>query len=165
MARTRGIAFFEDPSNANRRFERVRWRAMMPPLAQAGLDASRLGQLANRIARMHDAVTARAETIWPDILIPEPKADRIAIRFSALRDEPEEIALRVVARALDHFAEDRLARLERLETCLTALREAAAAGNALTRTLSGCMLVLGRDGVLIVGREPERKRGVHPAPS
>jgi tRNA(Ile)-lysidine synthase len=164
-ARAMGLAFFEDPSNANRRFERVRWRALMPSLAEAGLDAARLGQLASRIARMHDAVTARVDRIWPDIVIPGAGADHIAIRFFDLLDEPDEVALRVVARALDQFAEDRLARLERLETCLTALRDAALAGDALKRTLSGCILALGRDGVLTVGREPERKRGIHPAPS
>ena len=77
------------------------------------------------------AVSAQVDRIWPDIVIPEAGADHIAIRFFALLDEPDEVALRVVARALDQFAEDRLARLERLETCLTALRDAAQAGGEL----------------------------------
>lgn len=164
-AQARNLAFFEDPSNANRRYERVRWRAMMPVLAEAGLDAGRLGQLASRIARLEDAVADRAAQLWPVVSCEREGAGEIEIRFRELAAEPEEIALRVLSRGLDHVSGERLARLERLETCLKALREAAISGRALTRTLSGCLLALRRDGVLVVRREPDRKRGVHPAPS
>lgn len=162
---SRGLAFAQDPSNANRSFERVRWRMLMPTLAEAGLDAGRLGQLASRIARMDDALAQRAQRLWPELAHEDAASDTVALRFQALLDEPEEIALRVVARALDRVAGDRLGRLERLEACLAALREAVRAGDAMTRTLSGCVLALRRDGVLEVRREPVRKRGIHPSPS
>lgn len=164
-AQARGLPFVEDPSNANRRFERVRWRALMPTLAESGLDAGRLGQLASRIGRLEEAVAERARKVWSDVALEDVEPSRVAIRFRDLLQEPEEIALRVVSHALDRVAGERLARLERLETCLAAMREAAREGRRLTRTLAGCMLVLGRDGTLTCGREPERKRGIHPAPS
>jgi tRNA(Ile)-lysidine synthase len=164
-ARARGLPYVEDPSNANRRFERVRWRALMPSLAEAGLEAGRLGLLARRIARMDDALSQRASRLWSELVLPETCADGVALRFTGLLEEPEEIALRVVSRALDHVAGDRLARLERLETCLGSLLAAARAETPATRTLSGCVLALRRDGVLSVRREPPRKRGVHPAAS
>lgn len=164
-ARARGLWCVEDPSNADRRFERVRWRGLMPSLAKTGLDAGRLGALARRAARMDDAVSALAARAFAVTLMPGMGAGSIALRFSALRDEPEEIALRVLDLALDQLAGDRLARLERLETCLQALLEAASAGIATTRTLSGCVLSLRRDGVLVLRREALRKRGVHRAAS
>jgi tRNA(Ile)-lysidine synthase len=162
-AKARGLTFVEDPSNANRRFERVRWRALMPALAEAGLDAGRLGLLARRIARMDDALSQRASRLWSELVLPETRADGVTLRFTGLLGEPEEIAIRVVSRALDHVAGDRLARLERLEACLDSLLAAARAKTPMTRTLSGCVLALRRDGVLSVRREPVRKRGIHPA--
>lgn len=163
--KARGLWFVEDPSNGDRRFERVRWRELMPSLAQTGLDAGRLGLLAQRIARMEDALAERALRLWPDLVVPGVEGEGIALRFANLLQEPEEMALRMLAKALDHVAGDGLGRLERLETCLSSLLDAARAKVAMTRTLSGCVLALGRDGVLTVRREAARKRGVHPAAS
>lgn len=160
--RVRGLGFAEDPSNRDLRFERVRWRALAPALAQAGLDAGRLGLLAARLARMDDALSARVGQLWADLVVRHGDGE-IELRFAALRDEPDEIALRVLARALDGLAGDGLARLERLEACLFALRDGAARGAEVRRTLAGCVLRLGRDGVLYAGCEAPRRRGVHRA--
>jgi len=161
----RGLPFFEDPSNRSIRFERVRWRALMPALADAGLDAGRLELLARRAARVEDALSELAARQWAAVAVNGESADRIELRFNRLLGEPAEITLRVLERALDHIAGDRLARLERLESCVFSLLAAARRQLAMTRTLSGCVLSLRRDGVLMVRREPPRKRGVHPAAS
>lgn len=164
----RGLPFVRDPSNADPRFERVRWRGLTPGLAEAGLTAERFGRLAQRMARLDAAAEQRARQVFAAARLPGAAADGgIRLDVPALMAEPEEIVLRVIGRALDAVggAGDGYGRLERLEDCVQALRGAAAARSAIRRTLSGCMISLGRDGVLLLEREGRRRRGVHPATS
>lgn len=49
--RERGLAWCEDPSNANRDYERVRLREVMPALAAIGLTPEALARSAGRLAR------------------------------------------------------------------------------------------------------------------
>lgn len=167
-AQARGLPFVSDPSNADARFERVRWRELMPALTQEGLTAERFGRLGERMARLEDAVKRRARDVFCAVSLPcEPGEARVRLDFSALMVEPEEIVLRVVGLALDAVsnAGSAYGRLERLEDCVRALLAAARADSAMRRTLSGCMVRLGRDGVLTLEREGARRRGVHPATS
>lgn len=164
-AEARGLPFVRDPSNADTRFERVRWRALMPALAAEGLSAERLATLAARLGRVEAAVEHRVATLLP-LLAPAADAAAARLDLKALAGEPEEIALRLVARGLEGVAGPHggnLPRLERLETCVFALLGAASRGSAMTRTLSGCVLALDREGLLTLSREPTRKRGVRPA--
>jgi tRNA(Ile)-lysidine synthase len=54
-----GITFVDDPSNRDPRFTRPRLRALMPALADEGLDARRLATLARRMRRV-DAGRSRS---------------------------------------------------------------------------------------------------------
>jgi tRNA(Ile)-lysidine synthase len=164
-AQARDLPFVTDPSNGDLRFERVRWRSLMPSLAAEGLSAERLALLAQRIARLDEVAALRAKALLPQLLLPAGAAPVLRLRFDALLAEPEEIVLRVVALALEDFGgKDAAApRLERLEACTEALLGAARAGGRTARTLSGCVLSLGSDGVLSLRREGPRRRGVHPA--
>jgi tRNA(Ile)-lysidine synthase len=166
-AEARGLPFILDPSNADRRFERVRWREAMPVLAEQGLTAERLGRLAERMARLDEAAAQQAGRMLAEVTLPEGGGGGLRLSFAALTGEPAEIALRALALALDAVAPggDSHSRLERLEACGAALAEAARTGLALRRTLSGCVLSLGRDGVLTLQVEPPRRRGVHPSAS
>lgn len=173
----RGLAVVTDPSNGDLRFERVRWRALMPALAQEGLSAERLALLARRIARLDDAAAQRATVLLRDLSLPDlslselPRpvddAPVLRLRFDALLAEPEEIMLRVVAQALELVGGEGGAvhRLERLEACVEALRDAVRNALPARRTLSGCVLSLAADGALTLRREGPRRRGVHPAMS
>lgn len=163
----RGLPFIHDPSNADPRFERVRWRALAPLLAEQGLDAGRLGLLAARMARQDEALSRRASDVLAERLLPPLVAGEVRLAFGPLAEEPEEIVLRVLARALDDMApaSENYGRLERLESCGAALLAARRAGGRLQRTLSGCILTLDRTGVLTLCREGPRRRGVHPATS
>ena len=58
--RDHGWPFFDDPSNADPRFARTRWRAILPQLAAEGLDARRLAKLAERAQQAEDALAAKA---------------------------------------------------------------------------------------------------------
>jgi tRNA(Ile)-lysidine synthase len=166
-AQSKGLAFVTDPSNSDPRFERVRWRELMPDLADQGLSAERLALLARRIARLDDAAHAQAKALLPQLQLAAPmgSAPVLRLRFAALSAEQEEIALRVLALALEQVGAEAGAvpRLERLEACVAALLAAVRAGEGASRTLSGCLLSLGRDGILTLRREGPRRRGVHPA--
>lgn len=163
----RGLSFVTDPSNGDMRFERVRWRALMPSLAEAGLSVERLALLAQRIARLDEAAALRAKALLRELLSPMPAGASpvLRLRFAALSSEHEEIVLRVVALALDAVGAETGAapRLERLEACVETLLRAVRQGARAVRTLSGCVLSLSSDGVLTLRREGPRRRGVHPA--
>jgi tRNA(Ile)-lysidine synthase len=167
-AKARGLPFVWDPSNRDQRFERVRWREVMPVLAKQGLTAERLGRLAERMARLDAAAAWRAGEVLAGVMLPnEPAESGLRLDFSALLAEPEEMVLRVLGLALDAAmaSSDDYGRLERLEACGAALIGAALAGSTLRRTLAGCVITLGRDGVLALQAEPPRRRGVHPSAS
>lgn len=95
-------------------------------------------------------------------------ADERQLDFASLCQEPEEIVIRCLALCLSAARNgeadpDVPLRLARLEDCAQALIAASREGRALRRTLGGFRLLLGRDGVLTLVREGERRRGVHPA--
>ena len=60
-AAAQGWPFVDDPSNADERFARVRWRKLMPLLAEEGLTAERLARLAERAARAEEALDVKAQ--------------------------------------------------------------------------------------------------------
>lgn len=163
-AEARRLSFVRDPSNADQRFERVRWRETLPFLAEQGLTAERFGRLAQRMARLDEAASRRADDVFAAVRLP---GEAMSLRFDALALEPEEIVLRVLARAFDAVSPggEAYGRLERLEDCAQALLGAQRAGTALRRTLSGCIVALRSDGMLTLMPEGPRRRGVHPATS
>ncbi|WP_449255061.1 tRNA lysidine(34) synthetase TilS [Bosea sp. (in: a-proteobacteria)] len=166
-AQARGLAFIRDPSNADPRFERARWRALAPALAEQGLDAARLGRLAARMARQEEALSHRAAAVLAACRLPAGEGGDLRLAFRQLAEEPEELVLRVLASALSEVAPagESYGRLERLEACGAALLAALRAGSAMRRTFFGCILALDRAGVLALRREGRRRRGVHPATS
>src|SRR5438093_6528376 len=56
-----GITFVDDPSNRDPRFTRPRLRALMPALAEEGLDAHRLAMLARRMRRVDETIEAAVD--------------------------------------------------------------------------------------------------------
>lgn len=153
--RERGWPFVEDPSNEAPRFARARLRRIAPLLAAEGLDAARLARLARRAARADDALEAAAASAFARIRIAEAPLTLDGRRLAA---EPEEIALRVLARALREAGggagHDRLLRLEALWARLAPALEA---GTGLRATLAGA-LVEAADGCVRIAPEPPRRR-------
>jgi tRNA(Ile)-lysidine synthase len=162
--RERGWPCVTDSSNLDPRFSRARWRSLMPALAAEGLDATRLGRLAERLARADEALDRAADAAFARTAAGSETGLRLDLR--ALRGEPEEIALRVLRRALGHRSLERdgrseptRLRLERLEECFDALMRAQAGGLPARRTLAGCLLRLDGSGTLTIAREGVRRRG------
>ncbi|WP_164547678.1 tRNA lysidine(34) synthetase TilS [Bosea sp. Tri-49] len=164
----RGLSFVRDPSNDDPRFARIRWRGLLPELAQDGLTAERLGQLARRLARADEALDAFAVRALGDLAC-RRGGWRALVRFS--RGFATSLRRSSFGAWLSHSPRRRTVtmrptcrwRLARLEDCAQALIAATREGRALRRTLGGFRLSLTDDGVLTLMREGERRRGVHPA--
>jgi tRNA(Ile)-lysidine synthase len=157
--RAQGWRFVVDPSNADERYARVRWRRLMPLLAEEGLTAGRLTRLAERAAQADEALDIKAGQA---LARGEPHLEGEGLSFKAaiLADEPFEIALRVLEQALDQVGLGREnSRLHRLEACMERLRQAIAAGEALSLTIAGALVRLERSGRVSIGLEPPRRRG------
>ena len=158
-----GWPFVEDPSNADERFARVRWRRLMPALAAEGLTAERLAGLARRARQAEEALDAKAAEALGRA---QPVAEERGLRLDAapLAEEPFEIALRAFVQALDRAGiRPEAGRLQRIEACVDRLRDALAKGEALRATVSGALVRLDARGCLTLAPEPLRRRGRPPA--
>jgi tRNA(Ile)-lysidine synthase len=167
--RQHGWGWSNDPSNADQRFARVRWRGILPVLAAEGLDAGRLGVLARRLAAADEAldeITERAlQACRIDATDPGWQLD-----FRRLAGYPSAIVMRALGRMLsppggqgtgseDAIKAEAGLRLQRLEACTEALLDALRAGRAVRRTLGGQILALDREGLLGGRPEGPRRRG------
>jgi tRNA(Ile)-lysidine synthase len=159
QCRLQGWPFVTDPSNADERYARVRWRRLMPLLAAEGLTAERLARFAERAAQAGEALDLKARGAL-DRSEPIFEPGILSFRAKALTEEPFEIALRVLELALTQAGLDLdNSRLHRLESCTERLRQAAGAGEALSLTIAGAHLRLTQAGRVSVGPEPPRHRG------
>ena len=149
-----GIAHSEDPTNRDPRYTRTRLRALLPGLAQEGLDADGLARLASRMRRA-DATIEFAVAAARAALAPGPWRHRGPIVFEIARfaDLPAEVALRLLGRAVTHVGNEGPVELGKLELLYDALRSARA---PLRRTLAGALITLAPER-LTVERAPARR--------
>ena len=96
--RDRGVAWTEDPSNEDTRFERIRMRQALDVLEPLGIDVDTLGQVAFNMARAREALDWQAFLEARRIATAEPGAIRFLWR--AYRILPDEIARRLLVRAI-----------------------------------------------------------------
>jgi len=154
--RATGIPYADDPSNRDPRFTRVRLRAMMGALAEEGLDANRLAQLARRLKRAENAIEATVDRAADELIVDLPAS--VAIESRKFAGLPAEIALRLLARVLTSVGDEGPVELGKLEALKSALDSAQNGGNGrFRRTLAGAVVTL-TDRQLIVERAPPRRR-------
>ena len=152
-----GQEWIEDPSNRNERFERIRWRRIIPPGARVTIAraAAEIGaerhererRLADLLAEVHPSLNGALE-----------------LRVEPLVAVQPELALAALGRILMAVgAEPYAPRRESLERLLANLR---AGGPA--RTLGGCRVAVRRGRVTILAEASRQSRigaakGEHPA--
>ncbi|MEZ0172058.1 tRNA lysidine(34) synthetase TilS [Microvirga sp. TS319] len=160
LCRRNGWRFVTDPSNADERFARVRWRKLLPLLAGEGLTADRLALLARRAGQADEAldIKARQALETADPVAGEGAEGALSFRASCLAEEPFEIGLRILELSLSRIGLENC-RLQRLETGLERLRAAILAEEGLRFTLAGALLRLDQTGRLSLRPEPPRSRG------
>lgn len=159
-----GIPYVEDASNRDPRFTRVRIRALMPALAAEGLDARRLAQLARRIRRAEAALEAEVSAAFAALSrTPSGETGRIVLDRSGFARMSEEIALRLLGRAIVATGDEgpvELAKLEALHAALMAALAAPKGAKArFRRTLAGALATL-TDEFLTIERAPARRRAI-----
>ncbi|MGX1319885.1 tRNA(Ile)-lysidine synthase [Bradyrhizobium sp. USDA 377] len=163
------IGFADDPTNRDTAFTRPRLRALLPQLAAEGGDARNLARLAGRFARANAAVEVLTDG---------------AERFLRLRDRddaphgpgarsfdgtafaglPEEVRLRLLLRAINALGHEGPAELGKVETLLSVLDQALAAGRraaangrpVLKQTLAGALISLA-GGRIHIAPAPARR--------
>jgi tRNA(Ile)-lysidine synthase len=139
------LGWAEDPSNRDERFERARVRASHEALAKLGLTPEALARSARRLRRARAALdNAACEFLALHGAMSE--AGYCEIERAALIAAPEEIALRVLARAVNAVGgREAPLQLAKLESLLEGLSENPKAAH----TLGGCRLqpIAGRLGV------------------
>jgi tRNA(Ile)-lysidine synthase len=154
--REAGIAFADDPGNADPRFTRARLRRLMPALAEEGLTSHGLARLARRVRRSeaaHDAVVGWAAArlgldtdTWPAV-----------VNVADWRALPDEIALRLLGRTVGTIGAEGPVELGKLEALHDALKAALEGGaTRFRRTLAGAMVSLQRN-CIVIDRAPARR--------
>ena len=129
----KGAHWVEDPSNDDRRFERVRARQALTLLADIGIDAEVLGDVATQLRDVRKALE------WQTFLAAKQcfsvRAGAVVVEETALRLQPDEIQRRLIVTALRWVGGavqgPRRAAVARLRS---AMREGQA------QTLEGCRI-------------------------
>lgn len=154
-----GTPFVRDPSNEDTRYARPRLRAISPLLGAEGLDAARLAVLAQRAARADDALEAATDAAQK-LLVHGGWDDEAGTRLDAegFFRLPQEIALRLLMRALTLRATEGPVELAKAERLLEALRAAVIQPGRLRRTLAGALVTL-KQGSLSIVQAPARQAG------
>ena len=151
-----GLPSVADPSNADPRFERVRLRQLAGTLEELGLSRERLILLGKRAGRADAALDRAAAAAFAHHRLPGEPSSFGATLFG----EPQEIVLRVIAKALAGTGSGSPVRLERLEDLVEALLAARQKNEALGRTLGGVVFRLEASGQLRLSAEgPRRSQG------
>ncbi len=149
------IPFATDPSNHDPRFTRARLRGLMPHLAEEGLDARRLSQMAQRLKRADIAIEAAVDRAHGELSTGLGTAGVYdAAGFARL---PDEIALRLLVRALNRAGDERPVELGKLEALFAALKAAQSTGTrSFRRSLAGALVTLAERKITVERAPPRR---------
>lgn len=153
--RRSGVDHACDPSNRDPRFTRVRIRGLLQAMQREGLSPRRLALLAARIRRaeaaLAHAVNQAVQTVSRG---PWLEGRRIVFDAEAFGRLPQEISLRLLARAVDQAGDEGPAELGKLER----LHAALGGPGPYRRTLAGAV-VSRTGGDLVIERAPARRSG------
>jgi tRNA(Ile)-lysidine synthase len=150
------IPYVSDPSNRDPRFTRVRMRTLAPVLEAEGLSARRLGVLAGRLRRAETALDALADDAGARLAGGKwPRQRPIVLDRAGLAELPDELALRVIGRAVAQVGDEGPVELAKLEALMMAVHTALATSGRLRRTLAGALVTVA--GQVTVDRAPPRR--------
>lgn len=143
------LRWIEDPSNEDMRFDRVRARKAMEPLAALGISVEGLAEIAQHLAMARDALNQTASGFAAQHV--EQVAGDLLMDRSALVQLPSELSRRVISGALRWISgADYAPRGSSIQSLQQAISGSKA--HRATRTLGGCRIVVDRNRVRF-GRE------------
>ena len=148
----RGVAWFDDPTNDDAAYLRVRARAALVALEPLGIDVAGLGDTAARMAMARRALAEVAHDLARDIAVVQ--AGDVVIDRAALPLAPMETQLRLLAHAIGWVASaDYRPRFRALRD----VHDGLLAGKP--GTLGGCLLTANRRHIRIT-REAQAVAGL-----
>lgn len=146
-----GQGWIDDPSNADPRFERIRFRNAAGTLAELGLGQARLNATAANMERARQALERMTDRL-AEAAARVSRAGEVVLDRAIWSAADDEIRLRLLARSLNWVSgavyRPRLEALVHLEAQLRA-------GDAAGMSLHGCLARAG-DGTITIRREPAR---------
>ena len=150
-----GQVWVEDPSNRDRRFERVRVRQQGKGMTDAGLDAARLNRLAQAFGRLRDWSEIRLADFLIEFGHLDPRGF-VTLSLSAVLNLPLPLRVKLLSGLLQSIGGlDYPPRAERMSRFLSWLDD----GHGARTTLGGCLVWRGRDDRLWIARETPRETG------
>lgn len=127
--RTRGVAWVDDPTNDNPRFQRIKARQVLAALVPLGITAEGLAEVAGNLARAQEAVLRQVQAAAERHLMAAAGAVQVT---PGLWSEPAEVQRQVVIAALRWLSgadyPPRAAELARLVAAMAGGRDATLAG-------------------------------------
>jgi tRNA(Ile)-lysidine synthase len=160
--RTAGISFAEDPSNTDPRFTRARLRALMPILAGEGLDAARLARFAARLRRAEASIELAVDVAASALSLSPWSETSIMLEAESFRRLPDEVALRLLGRAIARVGDEGPVQLGKLEALHAVLMQEPSpkstdlARARIRRTLAGAVITSAADRLTIARAPPRR---------
>jgi tRNA(Ile)-lysidine synthase len=148
------IPFADDPTNRDPKYLRPRLRKLAPKLAEEGIDAANLAQMARRLARADTALDVLASEAA--FALRQDCVDGKSYEPRGFFLMPEEISLRILRAAIGELGNEGPAELAKVESLHGALAAAYREGQGLKRTLAGALVTLS-SAALIVASAPPRK--------
>lgn len=150
------VAYADDPTNRDQAFTRARFRELMPQLVREGIDSRNLARLAQRLARANAALESIV-SVMEHSIGRVSATGLIEIDARAFATLPDEIALRLLGRAVGAVGHEGDAELAQLEALLAGLRAASVRQERLKQTLAGAVIALGAE-LIAVQQAPPRRR-------
>jgi tRNA(Ile)-lysidine synthase len=168
--RRAGVEFADDPTNRDTKFTRPRWRALMPALAEEGLNAHGLARLAARLGRANLALEMITDITERSVARIDSQTGASEIDIRTYQTLPEEVRLRLLSRAIGRVAHEGEAGLGQIESLLAKtgqafearpLRPKSRTGKSakslrFKQTLAGAAITLS-DDLLCVAPAPRRR--------
>lgn len=147
ILRQRGLSWAEDPSNADPRFTRVRFRQARDRLAELGLSTDVLAQTAERLQTARQALEIATKALAQQAALPQ-ESGSIRLQIAPLRAAPAEIQYRLVAHCLIWVASAPYRpRFESLKRLVTGMM------NRQKLSLAGCLIAPLNEDVIEISRE------------
>ncbi|VAW22350.1 tRNA(Ile)-lysidine synthetase, partial [hydrothermal vent metagenome] len=94
-----GLDAFNDPSNENPKYERVRWRKLLSDIKDSGLNAANLSKFATRVGRADRALDHFSSEQYRNC-VEQNKFGVQMISHEQLIAQPEEIAIRLLGKMI-----------------------------------------------------------------